>query len=205
MRAPADRHLPPLRGMRADATSSRRVQDIRRTLNKLPPMNTAPLTETLPLLLSELVDGASGEGGFMLNGGDPGLLASLDRLDAEAASAEPPGGASVAAHVDHVVYALSLMNRWAEREENPFAGSDWAASWRRGTVGAAEWERLRAELRDQAHRWREALRTPREVQPIELAGMIGSIAHLAYHVGAIRQIDRAARGPGAEERAAAGA
>jgi hypothetical protein len=25
--------------------------------------------------------------------------------------------------------------------------------------------------------------------------MIGSIAHLAYHLGAIRQINRAARGP----------
>ena len=25
--------------------------------------------------------------------------------------------------------------------------------------------------------------------------MIGSIAHLAYHIGAIRQIDKSARGP----------
>jgi hypothetical protein len=40
-----------------------------------------------------------------------------------------------------------------------------------------------------------ALRTPREVREIELNGMIGSIAHLAYHLGAIRQIDRALRGP----------
>ena len=32
---------------------------------------------------------------------------------------------------------------------------------------------------------------------IELNGIIGSIAHIAYHLGAIRQIDRAARGPSA--------
>jgi hypothetical protein len=30
---------------------------------------------------------------------------------------------------------------------------------------------------------------------MELNGVVGSIAHLAYHLGAIRQIDRAARGP----------
>jgi hypothetical protein len=33
------------------------------------------------------------------------------------------------------------------------------------------------------------------VQDIELRGMIASIAHLAYHLGAIRQIAAAARGP----------
>ena len=53
----------------------------------------------------------------------------------------------------------------------------------------------RAELRTEASRWLEALRAPRDVREIELNGMIGSIAHLAYHLGAIRQIDRAARGP----------
>lgn len=29
----------------------------------------------------------------------------------------------------------------------------------------------------------------------ELSGVIGSIAHLAYHLGAIRQIDKSSRGP----------
>jgi hypothetical protein len=30
---------------------------------------------------------------------------------------------------------------------------------------------------------------------VELTGMIASIAHLAYHLGAIRQISKAVRGP----------
>jgi len=33
--------------------------------------------------------------------------------------------------------------------------------------------------------------------------MGGSVAHLAYHLGAIRRIDRAARGPTAEAEASA--
>ena len=62
-----------------------------------------------------------------------------------------------------------------------------------------EWKKLRADLRDECLRWLETLRAPRDVDEAELNGMVGSIAHLAYHVGAIRQIDRAARGPSAND------
>lgn len=34
---------------------------------------------------------------------------------------------------------------------------------------------------------------------MELNGVIASIAHLAYHVGAIRQIDLSAKGPSAND------
>jgi hypothetical protein len=39
------------------------------------------------------------------------------------------------------------------------------------------------------------LRTPRDVRQDELNWVVGSIAHLAYHLGAIRQINPAAHGP----------
>jgi hypothetical protein len=39
------------------------------------------------------------------------------------------------------------------------------------------------------------LNTPREVEAVELTGMIASVAHLAYHLGAIRQIGKETRGP----------
>lgn len=159
-------------------------------------MKTDEIGGALAGLLGELVDGAP-EFGFVLNGGDPGLLGSLDRLSAEAASAAHGGGAPIAAHAEHLRYALSLMNRWAAGE-NPFADADWTASWQTTAVSEDEWARLRASLADEARRWREALGTPREVMDVELNGMIASIAHLAYHLGAIRQIDRAARGPAAE-------
>ena len=100
--------------------------------------------------------------------------------------------------MEHLRYGLSLMNRWAAGE-NPFENADWSASWQRTAVSDAEWEALRAALRDQAHRWREVLAAPREVNRIELNGVVGSIAHLAYHLGAIRQIDGTARGPAAND------
>lgn len=157
-------------------------------------MRTDELTRTLENLFGELMHGVSGKGGFVLNVGDRGLLRSLERLSAAEASALTPTGSSIAAHVAHVAYGLSLMNRWG-RGENPFADADWAASWQLTTVTEAEWEARRIQLRDEAARWLVVLRTPREVQDVELSGMIGSIVHLGYHMGAIRQINGKARGP----------
>lgn len=159
---------------------------------------TSALRNSLTTLLAELVDGAPVTGAYILNRGDPGLLASLDHLTAHDASATTPTGSSIAAHVDHLRYGLSLMNRWAAGE-NPFDDADWAVSWRRTTVSDDEWKSLRAALGDEAHRWLAALGTPREVNDMELDGMIGSIAHLAYHLGAIRQIDSTTRGPRADQ------
>ena len=157
-------------------------------------MSTTQLSKTLTTLFSELVNGATDDGAYMLNAGDEGLLRSLDKLTAKAASAPTPSGSSIAAHVDHLRYGLSLMNRWSGGE-NPFKDADWSTSWKKTMVSEDEWRTRRAELRTEATRWLDALGKPREVQEMALNGIVGSIAHLAYHLGAIRQINSAARGP----------
>jgi hypothetical protein len=157
-------------------------------------MHTGELSSTLTTLFSELVNGAPRDGAYMLNAGDEGLLRSLDKVSARAASTLTVTGSSIAAHVDHLRYGLSLMNRWSAGE-NPFGSADWSTSWKKTAVSDEEWRTRRGELRTEATRWLEALSTPRDVQPIELNGIVGSIAHLAYHLGAIRQINQSARGP----------
>lgn len=154
------------------------------------------LHESLAMLFAELVDGPRPDAAYMLNSGDRGLLRSLDDLSADAASAIPvSGGASIAAHVDHLRYGLSLMNRWNDGDRDPWSDADWLASWNRTTVTSAQWAELRAQLGDESQRWQEALKQVRDVSLQELHGVIGSIGHLAYHLGAIRQIDRSIRGP----------
>ncbi len=161
-------------------------------------MNTSCLGSTLITLFGELVDGATESGAYTLNSGDQGLLASLDRLSAAQASAVVDGGSSIAAQVDHLRYSLSLINRW-EDGISPYVGADWSESWRRTAVNDDEWQRLRSELGEQAHRWLEKLATPREVSQREMSGIVSSIAHLAYHMGAIRQMNRSTRGPAATD------
>lgn len=159
-------------------------------------MQTTEICRTLGGLFSELTDGARGTGGaFMLNSGDAGLLKSLDRLSAAEASRSVNEGATIAAHAQHVRYGLSLMNRWAQEGGNPFADAKWEEAWKVSSVDDDEWREIRVGLGDEAQRWLTVLQSPREVQEIELTGMIASIAHLAYHLGAVRQIAKSVRGP----------
>ena len=158
-------------------------------------MRTTDMSPVLTRLFSELVDGASDTGAVVLNSGDVGLLRSLDKLSAADASRSVNDGATIAAHAQHLRYGLSLMNRWATEGGNPFADAKWDEAWKTSDVDAAEWEAIRNGLREETHRWLQALGLAREVTDVELAGMIGSIAHLAYHLGAIRQINQRTRGP----------
>jgi hypothetical protein len=159
-------------------------------------MRTPDTSRVLSRLFSELVDGASDPtGAFMLNSGDVGLLRSLDKIPAADASRSVNGGATIAAHAQHLRDGLSLMNRWAHEGGNPFADARWEDAWKISTVDAARWEEIRHGLRDEAHRWLEALGSPRDASDVELSGIVASIAHLAYHLGALRQIDKDARGP----------
>ena len=159
-------------------------------------MQTNEIAESLKTLFAELVDGATNPGGaYMLNSGDRGLLRSLETLSAAEASRSLDGGATIAAHAQHVRYGLSLMNRWASEGGDPFADAKWDEAWKTSTVADDAWREIRAGLGDETRRWLAALRSPRPVTREGLNGMIGSIAHLAYHLGAIRQIAAAARGP----------
>lgn len=168
-------------------------------------MDTGSFATLLQTIFHELFHGSPDPGArtYVLNQGDRGLLASLDGLPSAAASATHDGGPSIAAHVDHVRYGLSLLNRWASGNPPPWPDMDWTASWRKNVVSDIEWKMLRADLRREADTWSEVLRRPREVTEVQAGWMMGSVAHLAYHFGAIRQIDRALRGPTAEDEARA--
>jgi hypothetical protein len=159
-------------------------------------MAESSVHDALATVLDELLDGAAEDSGWVLNPKDPGLLRSLADVSAIQASAVPAGGrSSIAAHVDHLRYGLSLLNRWTV-VENPFSDADWTASWKRVTVSEAEWASLRSNLESEARRWQSAVRQPRDLSDDELKGYLASAAHLAYHLGAIRQMNAAARGPG---------
>ena len=159
-------------------------------------MPNADTHEALARVFAEITTGESKKGAsVVLNSGDVGLLNSLDKLSAADASQSTNDGATIAAHAEHLRFGLSLMNRWASDGGDPFTDAKWDEAWKIRAVDAKSWDEIRSGLRDECHRWVEALRIPREVPSYALRGMIGSIAHLAYHLGAIRQIHKATRGP----------
>src|SRR5438128_8993543 len=98
-------------------------------------------------LFRELTYGASTDGeNFILNSGDVGLIASIAKLSAAEASMSTNGGATIAAHAQHLRYGLSLMNRWAREGGNPFADAKWDAAWKISRVDEQEWADIRNAL-----------------------------------------------------------
>jgi len=147
-------------------------------------------------LLTEIFDGPPGSEAYLLNPGDPGLVRQLESIDARAASTRPmPGKTTIAAHVDHVLYGFTLLNRWAAGDENPWADADWNASWQRTTVTEDQWRVLCDNLRREAELWRQHVASRAAWDDMSASGALSSAAHRAYHLGAIRQIV-AAMGPG---------
>jgi hypothetical protein len=158
-------------------------------------MWTTETSTALARVFSELVDGTSPDAAFVLNRGDIGLLRSIEKLSAADASRSVNGGATIAAHAQHLRYGLSVMNQWAAEGGNPFADAKWDEAWKTSTVDEREWTEVQDGLRDEAHEWLEMLASPRSVTDVEFSGLISSIAHFAYHLGAIRQIAKDTRGP----------
>jgi hypothetical protein len=159
-------------------------------------MPTTDIHDALAKVFAEIANGETASGApVVLNSGDVGLLRSIDKLSATDASQSTNDGATIAAHAQHLRYGLSLMNLWATEGGDPFSDAKWDEAWKLDEVDTLSWDEIRNGLRHESRRWLQALRTPRECSPDEFRGMIGSIAHFAYHLGAIRQIHKATRGP----------
>lgn len=139
-------------------------------------------------LFSEAYEGASKPyTWFVDNRPDAGLFGTLAGISAAKASQAPvPGGSAIAAHTEHLRWSLALANEY--RRGGTPTGS-WKESWSVREVDEAAWVRLQADLRQEY----EALRAgmPADVdwsQPEVLTGVMALAPHVAYHLGAIRQM-----------------
>ena len=144
-------------------------------------------------LMTELLVGPDPKWTWIVsNEPNSGVLGVLEGVSAEQASTPPaPGRRSAAAHAGHLLFALDAATRRL-RGENPQL--DWDASWNRGAVTPAEWDELRRDLRAELDRLRQVIREHRgEWGEMALKGIIATVGHTAYHLGAIRQILPAAR------------
>jgi hypothetical protein len=143
----------------------------------------------LQTLASETLFRASEKGGFLLNPGDPGFVETVRALSAEQASKSPgPGRKPIAAHANHVLYGLSLLNRALGGDPSGYATADWSLAWKLERVTDDEWQQLVADLDREAAAFRQSAGETRDWSEIMLTGSFGAVAHAAYHLGAVRQI-----------------
>ncbi|HEY7728923.1 MAG TPA: DinB family protein [Candidatus Eisenbacteria bacterium] len=147
-------------------------------------MKEVMLAQAVDLLRETYEGGLPGQGTQYLDHGS-GIRSTLALVTAEQASRRVDGHPSIAAHVRHMNFHLRVTSEWIEGDHSR---RDWRASFEPQTVTEEEWETLKRDL--EASR-RELIRVLESLTPERFAAegaAMGAIAHLAYHLGAIRQL-----------------
>jgi hypothetical protein len=138
------------------------------------------LNEALLENLDEALNARDGEGWF------DGLYPTLAQIDAVTASKVPvPGRSSIAAHCEHLRYTLEIVNAWSKLEKPQ---PDWGLAWKTASLDAAAWEALKTAIQGESETLKTLIAASSEWNPKLLNLLLSNTSHLAYHVGAIRQI-----------------
>lgn len=142
------------------------------------------MTDQLLAVLREGWEGPAGAWSYFLDRGpDAGLRNTLAKVSASDASREI-GGNSIAAHAGHVLFSFDAFGAFIAGDRTR---RDWNESWRVSTVDDAAWAKLQSELAARYEELLRAVETHAGTGTEAAGGSVGAVAHLAYHIGAIRQ------------------
>lgn len=148
-------------------------------------------------ILKEAVEGGvPGQGTAFLDGtkadgsGSHGLLTTLATLSAEQAS-QDVHGTSIAGQARHTAFHMEVSVRWErDGDRGPF---DWKGIFHPAQVSEQEWAELQARVRKAYNELVAFAHTQKDKAPDGdiSGGLTGCVAHVAYHLGAIRQMLKA--------------
>lgn len=134
-------------------------------------------------VVKEAFEGAGSGSYFTDHGADAGWFGTLARLSAAEASRRI-GGTSIAAHVHHMIFSLEASTAWMSGDQSR---RDWKESWRMNEVDEQAWARMRAEIRAGYDGLCRAIERAATSNEDAYGGAVGAVAHVAYHLGAVRQ------------------
>ncbi|HMO35737.1 MAG TPA: hypothetical protein PKA06_06815 [Gemmatales bacterium] len=112
-----------------------------------------------------------------------GFLGSISKLSASDASREI-AGSSIVAHAHHVAFGMHSAADWIRGNHSP---KEWKSSWSLLCVDDTGWLDLQKKLQEAYDDLRQAIAFHSSDSVFSFGGSVGAIAHLAYHLGAIRQ------------------
>jgi len=152
-------------------------------------IDTKVFIESVAYLVRETFEGSpEGQPSAYLDRG-VGLFSTLEELSADAASREF-GGTTVAAQTEHAKFYLDRLCEFINGRTETV---NWDDSWLIEDVDDAEWTALQTAVRKAYTNSLQCLASPREWTQVQVGMAMGLVAHTAYHLGAIRQIAKAAK------------
>ncbi|RYG31589.1 hypothetical protein EON81_22545 [bacterium] len=140
------------------------------------------------ILLREAFEGrAEGNDYTWFVEGKEGIFDALASMDAKVASKKPFRNApSLAAHAYHVLYILRWANTW---HGGPEPQGDWESSWAKQSASSQEWAELQNLIRTEYRRYLDWFAANKDWSPEQIRlSTLANLPHLAYHLGAMRQI-----------------
>jgi hypothetical protein len=150
----------------------------------VPKIDGEAAVQQLLSVLREAVEGPSGTWTYFIDKRpDAALLGALAAVSAEEAS-RVLGDTSIAAHVHHAAFAMAASAAAIEGDETAV---DWKESWRVMTVDADAWKELVSRVGREYQRLRRAFESRASSSDGAFGEAVGAIAHVAYHLGAVRQ------------------
>jgi hypothetical protein len=120
---------------------------------------------------------------FTDNKPDAGFIGLLDGLTAADVS-RPMAGTSIVSHVHHVIFSLLESAAWMRGDHSH---KDWKLSWRVNTVNDQEWSKILDHTRSAFLVLRTTIQDKAATDILTFGAAIGVLAHMAFHLGAIRQ------------------
>ena len=145
--------------------------------------------ESVAYLLRETFEGSpEGQPSAYLDRG-VGMFSTLEEMSAKAASKEFQG-TTVAAQTEHAKFYLDRLCEFINGRTEPV---NWDDSWLIEDVDDDEWTALQTSVRKAYTDALQCLATSRDWTQVQVGMAVGLVAHTAYHLGAIRQIAKAAK------------
>jgi hypothetical protein len=153
-------------------------------------MTSDGVTSQLLAVLKETIEGPGDHGSYFIDKGT-GLLQTLETLSLSqrglerAFASAAPGRPSIAAHVKHTSFHMNAICAWPRGDQSR---RDWPSSFVLENHDAATWTALLEELKFEYQDFQSVIREFATGSDEALGGAVGGIVHVAYHLGAIRQL-----------------
>ncbi len=147
------------------------------------------IVEHLTGTLREALEGPGNITYFLDHDHPSGLFADLFQLSGEQAHLTYCGE-SIAMQVQHLAFAMDVAARAIRGDRSPV---DWSVSWQCHGEDQAHWHAIKQRLASAYRCLVDSIRAINVHDDLSLQTAVGTIAHVSYHTGAIRQIQNAVR------------
>lgn len=117
---------------------------------------------------------------------DSGYLRTIAALSVDEAQ-KSSGGSSIASQIKHITFAIQTCVTQLENSEHIPDNDEWQQSWEVGPLDETAWIEMQNQLNDSFQRLRELIVRKAFADAESFASIIGVIAHVAYHLGTIKQ------------------